>query len=183
MIALAVIAAVAGVALSGVYSLTKEPIEQQELQKKRAAYKDVCPDADTFEQLDAAEALIAGQDEKANARINEFYAGKTAGGELAGYALGVTAKGGFGGDITMAIGLTPEGKIIKISFIELNETKGYGKEADTDAFKDQFVGKGGELAYGPDLNAVSGATFTSKAVMNGINSALTFCETATKGGN
>ncbi len=189
VIALTLIAAIAGVALSGVYSMTKGTIELQELQKKTAAYKEVCPDAETFERVDAAEELIAKQDEKASPKINEFYVGKTADGQVAGYAASVTAKG-FGGDVTMALGLTPDGAVRKIAFTELNETAGLGMEADKAPFKDQFTGRSGELSLikgtasgEQEISALTGATVTSTAVVNGINAGLAFCEEATKGGN
>ncbi len=189
VIALTLIAAIAGVALSGVYSMTKGTIELQELQKKTAAYKEVCPEAETFELVDAAEELIAKQDEKASPKINEFYVGKTADGQVAGYAASVTAKG-FGGDVTMALGLTPDGAVRKIAFTELNETAGLGMEADKAPFKDQFTGRAGELSLikgtasgEQEISALTGATVTSTAVVNGVNAGLAFCEEATKGGN
>ena len=189
VIALAVIAVVAGVALSGVYSMTKDPIEQQELQKKTAAYRDVCPDAETFETLDAAEAAIAAQPEGAFPRINEFYVGKAADGSVAGYALNISASG-YGGEFKMVIGLTAEGAIRKLMFTELHETAGLGMRADEDAFKDQFAGKAGEVimvkgtASGEqEISAVSSATITSTAVTGGVNAGLQFFETVTKGGN
>ena len=189
VIALTLIAAIAGVALSGVYSMTKGTIDLQELQKKTAAYKEVCPEAETFELVDAAEELIAKQDEKASPKINEFYVGKTADGQVAGYAASVTAKG-FGGDVTMALGLTPDGAVRKIAFTELNETAGLGMEADKAPFKDQFTGRSGELSLikgtasgEQEISALTGATVTPTAVVNGVNAGLAFCEEATKGGN
>ena len=189
VIALTLIAAIAGVALSGVYSMTKGTIELQELQKKTAAYKEVCPDAEIFDVVDKAEEMIAAQDEKASPKINEFYVAKSADGQVAGYAVSVTAKG-FGGDVTMALGLTPDGKINKIAFTELNETAGLGMRADEDSFKGQFAGKGGELSLvkgtaggGQEISALTGATVTSTAVVNGVNAGLAFCEEAAKGGN
>ena len=189
VISLTLIAAIAGVALSGVYSMTKGTIDLQELQKKTAAYKEVCPEAETFELVDAAEELIAKQDEKASPKINEFYVGKTADGQVAGYAASVTAKG-FGGDVTMALGLTPDGAVRKIAFTELNETAGLGMEADKAPFKDQFTGRSGELSLikgtasgEQEISALTGATVTSTAVVNGVNAGLAFCEEATKGGN
>ena len=59
MIALTIIAALAGVALSGVYSMTKDTIEEQKRLAEAASYKAVCPDAETFESSEAADAKIA----------------------------------------------------------------------------------------------------------------------------
>ena len=188
VIALTLIAAVAGVALSGVYSMTQATIEKQELQKKTAAYKEVCPEASTFETLEAAEKLLATQDEKAMPRINEFYEGRREDGSVAGYAVSMTSKG-FGGDVTMALGLTPEGEIVRIAFTELTETAGLGMRASEDGFRNQFVGKSGQVtlvkgdAGDGEISALSGATVTSNAVVNGVNAALDFFQDAMKGGN
>ena len=186
VIALGVIAAIAGVALSGVYSLTKPTIEKNELQKKTEAYMEVCPGTAEFETLQAAEDQIAAQGEKASPRVDEFYVGKAADGEVSGYAMSIRTKG-FGGSLVMTLGLTPDGKIQKIAFTELNETKGLGMKADEDDFKGQFTGKGGTLKLGDSgeqgISAISGATVTSTAVVNAVNYGLKFFETVTKGGN
>jgi len=188
VIVLTLIAAVAGVALSGVYSMTQATIEKQELQKKTAAYKEVCPEASTFETLETAEKLLAAQDEKAMPRINEFYEGRREDGSVAGYAVSMTSKG-FGGDVTMALGLTPEGEIVRIAFTELTETAGLGMRASEDGFRNQFVGKSGQVtlvkgdAGDGEISALSGATVTSNAVVNGVNAALDFFQDAMKGGN
>ncbi|MBR2661836.1 MAG: RnfABCDGE type electron transport complex subunit D [Clostridia bacterium] len=189
VIALTLIAALAGVALSGVYSMTKDTIEEQKLLAEAASYKEVCPDADHFESSDAAKAKLeelAGANwgtEFGNTRINEAFVGKDASGNLAGYALSVSSKG-FGGDVTMALGLTPDGAVNRISFTELNETAGLGMRANEDAFRDQFSGKTGSITYGEDgVEAMSGATVTSTAVKNCVNAGLNFYETVLKGGN
>ena len=194
VIALTLIAAIAGVALSGVYSMTKDTIEEQKLLAEAASYKEVCPEAETFEISDTAKAKLEelsganwGTDFGAT-RINEAFVGKVASGNLAGYALIVSSKG-FGGDVTMALGLTPDGKVSKIAFTELNETAGLGMRADEDAFKDQFPGKSGSVSLvkgdaGEDqISAITGATVTSTAVTNALNAGLDFYETVLKGGN
>ena len=186
VIALGVIAAIAAVALSGVYSLTKPTIDKNELQKKTEAYMEVCPGTAEFETLQAAEDKIAAQGEKATPRVDEFYVGKTADGAVSGYAMSIKTKG-FGGSMTMTLGLTPDGKIQKIAFTELNETKGLGMKADEDDFKGQFAGKGGTLKLNDSgdqgISAITGATVTSTAVVNAVNYGLKFFETVTKGGN
>ena len=189
VIALTLIAAIAGVALSGVYSMTKDTIEEQKLLAEAASYKEVCPDAENFEISDAAKAKLeelAGGNwgtEYGSTRINEAFVGKDASGNTAGYALSVSSKG-FGGDVTMALGLTPDGKVSKIAFTELNETAGLGMRADEASFKDQFAGKSGSVEYGQDgVEAMSGATVTSTAVKQAVNAGLNFYETVLKGGN
>ncbi len=184
VIALAMIAAVAGVALSGVYSMTKDTIEEQKAFAEATAYREVCPEATSFAYNDKAQEILGDEGaDVGDATINACYVGKDDSGSVVGYALSVTSKG-FGGNVTMALGLTPEGEIRKISFTELNETAGLGMRADEDSFKDQFVGKRGSITYGQDgVEAMSGATVTSTAVKNALNAGLSFYETALKGGN
>ena len=194
VIALTLIAAIAGVALSGVYSMTKDTIEDQKLQAERASYREVCPEAETFEDSEAAKAKLeelAGGNWGTNfgsTRINEAIVGKDAAGNVVGYALSVSSKG-FGGDVTMALGLTPDGEVKKISFTELNETAGLGMRANEESFKDQFPGKSGNVslvkgdAGENEISALTGATITSTAVTNALNAGLDFYDTVLKGGN
>ena len=168
-------------ALSGVYSVTKEPIAKNELQKQTAAYRAVCPDAAEFEELAAANDLMANQDQNKTPRVTNFYVAKS-GGAVVGYAMSVVTKG-FGGDLEMAIGLDAEGKIQKIEFTKIQETAGLGMRATEDAFRDQFTGKSGTLVLNQDIDALNSATITSTAGVGGVNAGLEFFETVTKGGN
>ena len=189
VVALTLIAAIAGIALSGVFSMTKDTIEEQKAMAERASYNEVCPGTEKFETSEAAKAKLEELNganwgtEYGTTRINEAFVGKDASGNITGYALSVSSKG-FGGDVTMALGLTPDGAVNKIAFTELNETAGLGMRANEDSFKDQFVGRSGSVAYGTDgLEAMSGATVTSTAVKNAVNAGLNFYETVMKGGN
>ena len=195
VIALTLIAAIAGVALSGVYSMTEETIAEQKVLAAAASYKAVCPDAETFEFSDEANAKLEELDGAAwneafgDARINEAFIGKDANGNHVGYALSVSAKG-FGGDVVMALGLDAEGKIIGIDFTEISETAGLGMKAKEPDFKDQFTGKSGSItlvkgaaAGENEISAISGASVTSGAVTNAVNAGLNFYEKVLKGGN
>ena len=190
VIALTLIAAIAGVALSGVFSVTKDKIEEQEVFKQSVAYREVCPEATSFSYDDKAQEILGDEGtETENATIYACYVGKNAQNDLVGYALSVGAKG-FGGQVIMALGLTPEGKITGINFTELKETAGLGMRADEPEFKDQFPGKSVsvDLVKGApqddnDISAITGATVTSTAVHNAVNAGLNFYETVLKGGN
>ena len=151
----------------------------------------LCPGAVTWEQMSEAEEIIAGQDPKEYPRIDAFSVGKDADGKTAGYVISVTGKG-FGGDIGLRIGYSPEGVIRGIVFTELNETPGLGMNADRDEFKDQFAGKRGELTLvyyrigenDQEIEAVTAATITSTAVVNAVNAGTQFLAdvtAATKG--
>ena len=181
VIALTIIAAVAGLALSGVYSMTKEPIEQQELKKKTEAFRTVCPEAEDFTKMDAAEKLLASQDSAAVPRVTEFYKAVAADGSVVGYAMSVVTSG-YNPDIVIAVGLSPEGVVQHIDFTSISETAGLGMRATEDGFKNQFAGKSGKLTLGQDIEALSGATKTSNGVVNAINAGLEFFDAAVKGG-
>ena len=188
VIALTIIAVLAGLALSGVFFMTKDTIADQELAREREAYKAVCPDAASFDDAEEAKDAIAAMAGEST-RVNEALVAKDEAGNVIGYALNVTGKG-FGGDVTMALGLTADGKISGISFTELNETAGLGMRADEPAFKDQFIDRSGQLtlvkgdASGEqEISAITGASVTSGAVISAVNAGLDLYETTLKGGN
>ena len=188
VIALTIIAILAGVTLSGVFSMTKTTIEEQELAKEREAYKAVCPAEASFDDAEGAKDAIDATEGEPT-RVNQALVAKDEAGNIVGYALNVTGKG-FGGDVTMALGLSADGAITGISFTELSETAGLGMRADEPAFKEQFNGKSGQLtlvkgdASGEqEVSAITGASVTSGAVISAVNAGLDLYETTLKGGN
>ena len=101
-------------------------------------------------------------------------------GETLGYAFAVVTSEGYGGDIRFSMGVQNDGTLNGISILSIGETAGLGMNADTPAFKDQFVGKQVEkLQYtkngatqDDEINAISGATVTTNAMTNGVNAGL-----------
>ena len=94
-------------------------------------------------------------DASANPLVTKVYANEF------GYAVQV-APAGFGGNIDMMVGVD--------------------KTAKGEAFREQFAGLSGELAVGDQIDAISGATITSKAVTQGVNAALALVATMDKEG-
>ena len=100
-----------------------------------------------------------------------------------GYAVEVTPIG-FDNTITMMVGVDTQGKVLGISVISHTETAGLGAVAAAsnsagEAFRGQFIGMGGSLAVtkdGGEVNAITGATITSRAICVGINAALACVE-------
>ncbi|MBR1822310.1 MAG: RnfABCDGE type electron transport complex subunit D [Clostridia bacterium] len=198
VVVLTVITLIAGVALSGVYTMTKDTIEDQKRAASAASYKVVVPDADHFDVDEAIDRAVADLNGAVygtsfgRAYINEAFVGKTESDEIAGYAISVTTADGFDGNITLAVGLSPDGTVNGISFTELNETPGMGMRVDEPEFKDQFAGKAvskftlnkaGGSTEDDQIDTVSGASTTSGAVVNAVNAALDFFQNAVKGGN
>ena len=77
---------------------------------------------------------------------------------------------GFGGPVAVTLELDASGAISSITIGDdyFNETEGYGKKALEDSFSSQFIGMTPPLELS-DIDAISGATVTSTAVVNAIN--------------
>lgn len=123
----------------------------------------------------AMSALIKG--DKYDAMTDQIY-GVTEMGVLKGYIITTTAKG-YGGDVKVMTAISPENKIIGINILSAaDETPGLGQNATKPDFYEQFAGKGADVvvvkngAKDNEINAVTGATITSRAVTNAVNEAF-----------
>lgn len=103
-----------------------------------------------------------------DANIRSVHKGET------GYVI-ETVTAGYAGDIRMLIGVSNEGKVVGLVVRELHETRGLGTQAleDTD-FLAQLLCTSGEAEVGVNVDALSGATVTSKAVVRSVNSAVSY---------
>ena len=170
---LGVITLIAGICLSGVYAVTKEPIARQQQAASLASYREVCPDAESFAYDDdlsaAVEALGGGVygTSFGKAYINEAVVG-SAGDRIVGYVISVTSGDGVEGNITLSVGISADGTVTGIAFTELNETPGLGSLCGEPAFKDQFLG------VKTDWFALSG----SGLVIDGASAATGTADTA-----
>lgn len=185
-LALTLITLVAGVALGGVYEITKDPIAKQEAQAKAEAYEQVFTDAAAFEAVEMDDTLTKtirdqlDQEGYKAQSIEEVMRAEDQSGETLGYAFTVVTSEGYGGDIQFSMGVQNDGTLNGISILSIGETAGLGMNADTPAFKDQFVGKQVEkLQYtkngatqDDEINAISGATVTTNAMTNGVDAGL-----------
>ena len=185
-LALTLITLVAGVALGGVYEITKDPIAKQEAQAKAEAYEQVFTDAAAFEAVEMDDTLTKtirdqlDQEGYKAQSIEDVMRAEDQSGETLGYAFTVVTSEGYGGDIQFSMGVQNDGTLNGISILSIGETAGLGMNADTPAFKDQFVGKQVEkLQYtkngatqDDEINAISGATVTTNAMTNGVNAGL-----------
>ena len=144
----------------------------------------------------AREALIAGADsfEKLedmgeNPLIKEVYAAK-AKDEIIGYTVEVVPNG-YGGAIDTIIGVSADGTVQGIQYIEMSETPGLGEKVREQEFYSQFIGKTAGAfsvvksgaAEDSDILAVSGATISSRAVTDGVNAAVEFVKQQKEAGN
>ena len=82
---------------------------------------------------------------------------------------------GYAGNITLLVGVSNEGTVTGLVVRDLSETYGLGAEALTDtAFLSQYLGTSGDAEVGTNVDAITGATVTSKAVTRAVNSAVAF---------
>ena len=192
-IKLFIITIVAGLALGFVYNVTKEPIAKQEELAKQEAYQAVFADAAAFADVDYEDSDIQAVCDKnglTGITMNEIMAAKDASGNQIGYVFNVTTYEGYGGDIQLAVGVQTDGTLNGYDTLSIGETAGLGMNATTDAFKNQYKGiKAKQLTVVKDgtgsqsdekIDAISGATITSRAVTSAVNACLAY--TAEEGG-
>ena len=184
---LTVITLIAGLLLGLVYQITKEPIAQQEESAKTEAYKAVFAEADSFEPIvEAEDADLSAYLEQNgfSQSINEIMEAKDASGEVLGYAINITTPEGYGGDITFSLGVKNDGTLNGIEILSISETAGLGMNAQKPEWKGQFAGKKADVfsvtkdgaSSDDQINAISGATITSKAVTGAVNAAVYFVD-------
>ena len=193
-IKLCLITVIAGFLLGLVYNVTKEPIAAQQEKTKQEAYKAVFQDAAKFEtvklnQKDVAKVLKAN--DLGQNTITEAAKAVDADGKQLGYVFSVTNPEGYGGDISLSVGVRDDGTVNGYETLTISETAGLGMKASEDEFKNNFKNKKADKfevvkdGSGKDddtkIDAVSGATITSRAVTSGVNSCVVYAKSL-KGG-
>lgn len=146
--------------VSGVHTLTKEKIDSYNAEKRAVAFREFFPET-------ASSALSDKTSEEVNA-VYELYNAEN---ELIGYSVDASASG-YAGLVNIMVGITTDGEIKGIKVISHTETKGLTSENTSKGFFSQFVGKKGSVTLGTDVEAMSGATISSKAVTKAVQKAL-----------
>ena len=156
---LMVVCAVAAGSLAWVYQTTKPVIEGRKVQEFNAALKAVLADADSFKEVKDADLSL--------------YVG-TKGGNTVGVAIPVESKGYGSSPISLVVGVDPAGKVLKVKVLSHSETAGLGSKIEGEAFLGQFTGKtpASAVAIGQDVDAISGATISSRGATAGVKKAL-----------
>ena len=91
-----------------------------------------------------------------------------------GYVIESTAYG-YNGDIVLMVGVSNEGKVTGVVVKDLQETRGLCADALTDVpFLAQYLLTGGDAEVGTNVDALTGATVSSKAVTKAVNSAVAY---------
>ena len=194
---LTAISLVSGVSLGLVHEITAGPIATAEYNAQQEAYKAVFEDADKFEDYsdfdaDEAQSVLEKADLAEDAQIDGVEVAEDSSGKTLGYVINVTDHNGYGGDVSFSLGIKNDGTLNGISFTTLNETAGLGQKAKEPKFSSQFTDKkvSGTLevvkttpSSDNQIEAISGATITSRAVTGGANAALAYFNAVLGGGS
>ena len=162
---LLIIAAISGVTLGVIYTITKEPIAKQVKLEEEKALKAIFPKATSFN-------LTTGKD---SYTYYEVYTKN----KLIGYTIDASGQG-FSSIIRIKIGLNPDKETIKdIKIIKQGETPGLGTRVEGTKFTDQFMNKTlKQILLKKDSNkgtidALTGATISSRTVSKAMQKSIT----------
>lgn len=198
---LLVIALAAGIVLGIANEITKEPIAQQSAEAAEDSRRIAMPEATSFNAIRHADV---------NGSARDFYNALDENGEIIGY-IAVASAYGYGGPIDVMVGMNMDGKVTGVSIganSDFSETAGLGAKVKEQAFQEQFIGveyDGSPLEFNSSgggfripsgtiwvvreegqeeggLDAVSGATFSSAAVLEAYNAACEALYELTGGG-
>ena len=158
------LAAVAGLALGVTNMVTAGPIAQQAILAAESARKAVLPTADSFAAATAPEGLL------------DAYVAYDKAGAVVGKTGTIVTKG-YGGPIEITVGIDANGVVTGISVggSSFAETAGLGARAKEAWFGEQYIGSSAPIALSKDggqIDAITSATITSRAVTTAVNDAV-----------
>ncbi len=177
-VALFIICLISTVLLGGTNELTAEKIKQVAAETAANARTLVLTQATEFE-----EKTITVEETEYT-----YYIGKNASGETVGYTV-TTQDKSYGGTIEVMTGFDVDGKITGVEILTIDDTPGLGMNAKNDSFRNEYVGKSGELTVSKtasadnEIQAITGATITSKAVTRCVNLASQIVSQSKGGAN
>ncbi len=157
---LLIITSVAGLILGGVNSMTADIIEARALEDSMEAIEAFFPESDDAGIIDDGDVLAYDLVDE----VYEVLQGDT----VIGYTI-KTVPNGYDGPIELLTGISIEGEITGIEILSQTETPGLGDRITNDEFKDQFAGQSSDEEL--EVDALSGATVSKNAVVNGVNAA------------
>jgi len=166
------IAAVMGLLLAMVYAVTEEPIAEAKRKDKQDKLTQVMP---AF----GNDILATEQELSEDVRL---YVGEHEG-AASGFGMTSAVKTGYSGYFSIVFGIAPDGTIERVRVLESAETPGLGSKAAESPYIDQFDGKPLDYSFmvakdGGEIDAVTGATITSRAVCSALSQGIGAFESA-----
>lgn len=146
-------------------NLTKDKIAELEIAGSLASLKEIFDESKTFKLIDETKQNEIIASNGSVVEIFEVYDGDN----LYGYAIKTKSKGFGDTDMIIMSGFSQDGNLTGIRILEHSETEGIGSKATKPEFIDKFVGKGADSEI--TVDNISGATYTTKGVLAGVNAA------------
>lgn len=165
-VALFIICLVSTFLLGGTDLLTKDKIAEVQQKAAQEARLKVCPEAVSFKEK---EVTVDGTS-------YIVFEGIDSEEKTVGFAVSAFDKS-YGGEIQVMTGFDSKLKITGVEILSIDDTPGLGMNAKKEEFRAQFSGKTGELSVSKqasaenEIQALTGATITSKAVTRCVNAA------------
>ena len=163
---------ISGLVIGAVYYVTAPVAAQKAEEMKQESMRSLVAEADSFADIPGEEGCFAAQKD----------------GRTVAYIIPSESKG-YGGRIKLLVAVDTEGKVLDFNILEHNETPGLGDNAQKPAFRNQFAGKGAELlevtkdpSNKENIQAMTGATISSRAVAKGVKEAAEKAGELAKGG-
>ena len=175
-IALLIICLVATTLLAVTNNVTMEKIALNAVETEKASRMLVLPEGKEYGEVTALDSGIT------------YCIGTNEAGEEVGYVFTSGAKG-YGGTVAVMVGVDMTGTITGVEILSHAETPGLGANAVKPDFKDRFIGKTGVLTVdktsneGQNIQAITAATITSKAVTSAVNAVTAAYAEITGGAN
>lgn len=186
-----VITLIAGLLLGVVNELTREPIRLQQEKAVQEACGAVFEAAAGFEELEYTPGEELTQELSGmGVKLGSVYKALDGNGSLLGYVVESISTQGYGGNIVLYLGVTMDGTLNDISILEISETPGLGMLAP-EVLVPQFhqkkvesfvYTKSGASAEN-EIDAITSATITTRAVTNAVNGGLKAAQDLTEGGD
>jgi electron transport complex protein RnfG len=168
------IGAISAGVLAWLNDATKDLIAQNEAMASMdpAILEAVMPGSVMFNDYEDS-ALVETVKSENDKIINIMTAVDASGNEIGKVIRTWSTVKGFKGDMELYVGFAPDGQISGVSVISHQETEGLGSKATLPAFTDQFKGRDGSSEIGEkDIDAVTGATYSSKSFLSAVNNAI-----------
>lgn len=153
---------ISGAIIAGTFAWSNPIAEQKQQQLKKAAMQELVHDVQEFNPVPGKTNWFAAMQD----------------GQVVAYIVPGEGKG-YGGKIEMLVAVNPQGKVMGINVLKMNETPGLGDKGGQEPFLSQFIAKGTEhlqVTKDPtnheDIQALTGATITSRGVTNGVREAV-----------
>lgn len=167
---LLIISACIAVMLGVINFFTADIIAENKAEELNKSIKNIFSDLTNIEEMNL----------ETNNSIKQIYSIYKDDSQL-GYCVYLESSG-FNGAVEILVGTDMNGVVTGVEIISHSETPGLGSKADNKEYLTNYIGKSKKVTLNSDIDAIAGATITSKAILTGVNTALSLSELYENGG-